>query len=959
MRVAILSGILFLSGISALVFETLWLRLSGLAFGNSVWSAALILSSFMAGLALGNALASALKIQRIPPLKLYALLEIGIALFGCTIVFGIPLLGEWLRPIFQMLWGHEALMNVLRFALSFLILLVPTTAMGLTLPILLNDAALKRHEFGRAIGFLYGANTLGAFAGALIGEGVLIKAFGLFGTSATAGLLNGAAAAIAFFVAKTDGASQSEAAADGGGPPPGRLIPQTGAPARGRAGSSIASRFAIACRPPWRWLAVSFGTGAILLCLEVVWFRFLRLYIASSSTAFAIMLAVVLAGIGLGGIVAGAVHRRIGKIPGAVTILLLLAAITTLLCYTLFPMPALGKGEEFFYYEDWPTIAWLSLILMFPTSFVSGLLFPMIAARVQENVGDRTNSAGLTTLFNTAGAAIGPLIASFVLLPHLGFETSLILCVGGYALLVFAATQRLTPAVAGAMGFSFLLLAVILGFTPWQRGEAHLANSRSPYHERDFRLVKTVEGTSDTFQLMERDFLGEPYYHRLLTNAYSMASTNPRNQRYIRLFAYLPQVLRPQSEDALLICFGLGATADALTRNASLKHVDVVDLSREVVSLAELHADPARGNPLRDPRVQTFIQDGRFFLQATPRNYDIITGEPPPPKVAGSVNLYTEQFFSLIHDRLKDGGVTSFWLPIYQMKPQETKAILRGFRNVFKNASLWAGPDHEWIMIGIKGEGQKLDEDAVRRVWSDGLTGADLTRIGLEVPEQLPALFLMDASEMDRITKDVAPLTDYHPKRLTDDAARFEETFDFAWPYMEGAPAFGRFRSSSLTEQIWPDKLKRIEPFFLVRESRYLSETTPANRLAELDLFLRRSKLRVPVLELLGSDEFRVAILERVAAKTQPPREAVPDLIAAALARRDIAAAVKFLEGEKAGGFIDPRSTLLLIYLYCLNDEVAKAEALAAAESGTIPKSTQRDWLWKNMQAEFGFRPPN
>src|SRR6266566_2312208 len=120
-RVAIFSGILFLSGIGALIFETLWLRLSGLAFGNSIWAAALILSSFMAGLALGSGIAASLTLHRARPLRVYAGLEIAVALCGCTLVFGIPLLGEWLRPIFQALWTHQPLLNALRFSISFLI----------------------------------------------------------------------------------------------------------------------------------------------------------------------------------------------------------------------------------------------------------------------------------------------------------------------------------------------------------------------------------------------------------------------------------------------------------------------------------------------------------------------------------------------------------------------------------------------------------------------------------------------------------------------------------------------------------------------------------------------------------------------------------------------------------------------------------------------------------------------
>src|SRR6266513_822369 len=195
-RVAVLCGVLFLSGTGALIFDTLWLRLSGLAFGNSIWAAALILSSFMAGLALGNALAASSKIRRWRPLHLYAVLEIAVALLGCTIVFGLPLLGVWLRPVWQMLWNFQPTLLALRFVVSFVILLIPTTAMGLTLPVLMEDPILRRNDFGRALGFLYGSNTLGAVAGAVVGEAYLIEAFGLLGTGLAAGLASCIAVAI-------------------------------------------------------------------------------------------------------------------------------------------------------------------------------------------------------------------------------------------------------------------------------------------------------------------------------------------------------------------------------------------------------------------------------------------------------------------------------------------------------------------------------------------------------------------------------------------------------------------------------------------------------------------------------------------------------------------------------------------------------------------------------------------
>ena len=185
-RVVVLCGVLFLSGTGALIFETLWLRLSGLAFGNSIWAAALILSSFMAGLALGNALAASSRIRGWRPLHFYAVLELLVAFFGCTIVFGLPIVGDLMRPMWQMLWNYQPTLLGLRFVVSFLILLLPTTAMGLTLPVIIKDPALRETEFGRAIGFLYGSNTLGAMFGAILGEAYLIGAFGLYGTGLAA-----------------------------------------------------------------------------------------------------------------------------------------------------------------------------------------------------------------------------------------------------------------------------------------------------------------------------------------------------------------------------------------------------------------------------------------------------------------------------------------------------------------------------------------------------------------------------------------------------------------------------------------------------------------------------------------------------------------------------------------------------------------------------------------------------
>jgi spermidine synthase len=945
LRLAILSGVLFFSGIAALIFETLWLRLSGLAFGNSVWSAALILSSFMVGLALGNALAASSKVRRWRPLHLYALLELAVAIFGCTIVFGLPLLGELLRPLWQTLWTYQPALISLRFAVSFVILLVPTTAMGLTLPVLIEDPVLQRTNFGGAIGLLYGFNTLGAVVGAVVGEAFLIAVFGVHGTAITAAGASVAAAIVALLIA-----SKSRGTVD--------LATGRGAPLR----------MALNYRPPWRLLLVSFGSGCILLSLEVIWFRFLRLYVASSSTAFAVMLAVALAGIALGSILSGAIQRRRLGAVNTLPIFLLLAAIATLLSYLFFPGEAVKTAAGAFDLAAWPQVALLSVALMFPVAFLSGVLFPAVAARVQMTVEDRMNSTGIVTLFNTTGAAAGPLLASFVILPGIGFEWGLVLCAVSYAVLAVLASDRsifsVWPIGLSVAALSIGLIAIPVMF-PFHRAEKHFAHAALPYETDDHgqlfaQLTKRVEGAADTYQLVRRDLFGRPYYYRLLTNGFSMSATNPRSQRYMRLFAYLPLAFRPETEDVLLICYGCGVTADAFLHGPRVKHMDVVDISKEVLALADSYVGINYSNPLRDPRVSAYVQDGRFFLQASPRQYDVISGEPPPPKVAGAVNLYTEEFFALMNSRLKEGGIATFWLPINQLKIDEAKAILRGFQNAFPNASLWASADQEWIMMGIKGAVRNVSEEEINRLWRDPVTAEDLRRIGIEVPQQLGALFVMDRDEIERITNGVAPLSDLYPKRLTDARWSEQASHEFAAKYMEAASAYHRFLWSPTFAKIWPETLNRsLESFFIVREARYLSATIGSNKLAELDLYLRHSQLRTPVLEIFGSEEIRLALAEEDARKSNsPPAETLPDLTAGALARRDIGGAIRLIEQQRAQGVNGLDDMFLLIYLYCLHGSVNKAEELAAANTASIQKDWFVDWLWRKLETDFGFRPP-
>ena len=393
----VLCAVFFLSGASALIFETLWFRLAGLAFGNSVWASALVLSSFMAGLALGNGLAArhGHRIRR--PERFYALIELVVAAAGILLVVSFPYLTRLLAPLFRPLVEHPLLLNALRLSISFLLLMLPATAMGLTLPLLVKALLGRREEsFGKALGRLYGWNTLGAVAGALLGETVLIEAFGIVGTGVWAGFFNVLAAGGALAVARRIGAAA----------PP----------------QSSAANVPLSPRAR-RILAAGFLSGGILLALEVVWFRFLQLFFPGTSLTFAVMLSVVLGGIGLGGLAASlwfrlspGAHRRASSVA-------LASGVVSILVYLVFDVVVgdLTEARVSGYGLDGFV---LCVVFMFPVCFLSGVLFALIGHAVHEELADETRSAGLATMANTVGATLGPLVAGFLLIPRIGMERS-------------------------------------------------------------------------------------------------------------------------------------------------------------------------------------------------------------------------------------------------------------------------------------------------------------------------------------------------------------------------------------------------------------------------------------------------------------------------------------------------------------------------------------------------------
>ncbi len=922
----VLCGVFFVSGSAGLIFEALWFRQAGLAFGNGVTAASLVLASFMAGLALGSGLVAALGPRLRRPLLVYALLELVIAIGGIALVGALPDLGRMLAPLERSLGDAPTGLAAMRFGIAFGLLLVPATAMGATLPVLVTAVRSRDASFGAVLGVLYGWNTVGALVGALAVETFVVGAFGVRGASLFAGGLNGAAAGVALWVARRTGRNA-------------QLAPGGSERAQLRSGAAFLL-FAAAL------------AGGSLLALEVVWFRFLRMFVPTGSLAFALMLASVLAGLAVGGGLGGVWLRRRPRAVLWAPSLAWLAGSLVVILYADFSRWVGAPGGPLLY--EPVALLRLAAVLTLPVSVLSGVLFPLMGALLRERVAPDARAAGLLTLANTLGAAVGSIAAGFVLLPALGMERSIFGLSVSYGLV-----GLLVTATAGGGGRGLVTLAVLVAsfvFFPFGKMDRHYL--RFPVERFAAPGTATLEavreGRTETSLLLRTDLDGEPVHHRLVTDGYSMAGTTVRARRYMKLYVYWPLALLPAPRRVLLISYGAGSTARALAEAPGVERVDVVDLSREILGLSPLIYPRPGEDPLEDPRFRVHVGDGRHFLQVTPERYDLITGEPPPPKAAGVVNLYTREYFALVRDRLAEGGVHTYWLPVHNLTRSEARSIVRAYCSVFPDCSLWNGSGYDWMLVGSRNARWSRDAESFRRLWRDSPHAAELRRLGLERPEQLGATFLADSAQLARWTQGAEPLVDDRPRRLGHQVPGLVETRSAFAGWLDPERARRRFATSSFVRSAWPPELREASLDYFDAQALLESPVREAHwpgslraSFARLHAALRDTELRTPALWLSGADDDYLEAAERRIVAGAPPRD-----YAALLGRRDLAerrldAAAGRFEVARAQKPQDRTRLRLEIYALCLAGRSEAAEQ-RARDAGIRP--AEREW-WRWMQA--------
>ncbi len=623
-----------LTGASGLIYQVIWARQLGLVFGNTTTSISIVLSTFMAGLALGSWAAGKYLVQSGNPLRRYALFEGCIGLYA--VLFG-PLV-KALESLYPALLSEDAgilTLTVCRTIGAFAVLIIPTTLMGATLPLTTEYLhRLKNEHKDWNAGKLYAANTFGAAAGSFASGFLLIEMVGIQATTLLAASFNLLVMLIGLRLSKEITGERSAEAAPGG------QSPQSG-PVH------------------YRYLLLFALTGALALAGEVVWTRLLTLLLGNSTYAFSGMLVAYLVGIAAGSWLLSGRLDRFTDIRVLVPASLILTGVWYAAAVTAVDaahsMAVSIRAEETGSWFQVCIYLLVTLLLLLPGALLSGSLFPVITRIIGGESGDRGRPIARAYTWNTAGCIAGSLAGGFLIAP--GFfqyqavylMSLLALGSGLAALAMLDSESRHRFRVAG--GIAVLAAAVWSG---WNLGKEDIwlrqfrriyPDSRILFHSSGLQGVTTAWTDRSDGSM----FIG--VNGRLMTV----------KAQVTKYMAHLPIMAHGGADDTLVICFGMGTTfRSALVYGGN---VDVAELVPDVLRAFDLFytdADLIR----RNPRARLIVNDGRNFLLLTKRKYDVITIDPPPPiDAAGVNNLYSEEFIELMRDHLKPGGIAAHWIP--------------------------------------------------------------------------------------------------------------------------------------------------------------------------------------------------------------------------------------------------------------------------------------------------------
>lgn len=698
-----------LSGLVSLGYQVAWFRIFVDRFGSTNLTFALVISCFIGGLGAGSLISRSLtdRLGRATgfgnSFRTYGLIELLVAASALITVATSFIPPEFLGPFPYTqqdgIYRLDFIARLVQTAIAVVCILVPCVLMGTTYPLLCSLAK----DYGRFPSILYAVNTLGACTGILVCEFILLRDLGHTNTYWLMLIVN--AAIGLYFLLRGNVPPQSATE-----PAPPAL--QAGAkktkrrkgrqPESGSSGAAYSYSVLIAC---------TIVSGLLCGGLEGDMFKRLRfLYCqhaaAMSFISFWAILAIFLA------------STAVSLLPRLRMRTIKLAWLTALGLYALawyFAVPlrewamadvyALSEALRsqanplrhtaalnnvlYFMTSLWSVVLYVGLFV-FPPYFLISLLLPFVCNELQK----QHKHLGLAYGLNTVAFCVG-LLSFSMLAPRVNLFYSLKLGFAFFAIavgfLLILSTTRPLRGWQPVLAIGAMIAAIVLTPRAFDPG---MFDPDAPPARYPVRAVKS-DGAS-TIYVVE-----DPKGDRLFFDSFSMSGTGVEIHQYMRLMAHLGLLAQPEPKTALLICFGVGNTADAITRHDSIERIDIVDLNHKVFEIAPEFRASNHG-AYEDPRVRLIHDDGRSFLRRTDQRYDLITSEPPPPMHEGIYRLYTEEYYRDALEHLTEAGYMTQWLPIYQIPREAVDMMIATFIEVFPHTALFTGYEHEFILVGGK-----------------------------------------------------------------------------------------------------------------------------------------------------------------------------------------------------------------------------------------------------------------
>ncbi len=686
------------SGCAALIYEVVWFHMLQLIIGSSAVSIGVLLATFMGGMCVGSLVASPLISRRYHPLRVYALLELGIGVLGIFVFVILPYAGGLYIAI-----GGEGVSNLLiRGILCAVCLLLPTIMMGATLPAIARW--VEATPMGMSwLGFFYSGNIAGAVLGCLLAGFYLLRMHDVATATYLAAAINSLAALLGLAISKfahykTD------------------VTELHATPASIPTGS-------------WSVLLTIMLSGMAALTAEVVWTRLLSLILGATVYAFSLILAAFLLGLGIGSGIGSILARLIANSRAALgwCQFLLIAGIvwaaysmTNLLPYWSIDSRLMTTPAMKFQFD---LLRCLCAVL--PAACLWGASFPLALAGIVARRHDPGRLVGAVYAANTVGAIIGSLSASLLVISWLGTQGAqriIIVLTGIGALLMLSlfASGRAKKQANRFRKMTWIGLTIALSALavwkvaaiPWTL--VAYGRSIESFRKDPGELIYMGEGMNSSMAV-SRQSNGALAYH----NAGKVqASSSFQDMRLQRMLGHLSTLVPQNPSSVLVIGCGSGATAGAVSIDPAVRRVTIAELERLVPQAASTYFHQHNFDVIRNPKVQVVIDDARHYLITTKEKFDAITSDPFDPWVKGAAMLYTEEFFELLKQRLNPGGVVTVFVQFYQSSAEAVKSEFATFFRVFPKGTVWANT-HESMGYDVVLLGQvqptPIDLDATEK----------------------------------------------------------------------------------------------------------------------------------------------------------------------------------------------------------------------------------------------------